>query len=130
AQGHLLQLEDVLLAGARAPPSVFVLELNAQYGPAVLPEQAFDLSGDLVVEALDKRDVRLGDRAKVPLRHPLHEPVREPPVPRLAVVPGTYAKLNVHPVPGAELHEAAQVAAARPVVRALRLLVVDPEDVG
>ena len=120
--GDPFQREQVLGGAA-----VFVFQLDADDGAAVLPEQAAELGGDLLIErggagevgGIVGTDLAAGD-----------DPVGQAAVADFAVAPRSAAHDDAQTDVAGRLDEAAQLARAGPVPLAFDLLVVNPENVG
>lgn len=128
--GHsqFFQARDVIAALAWAGEVVFVLDLHADDGPAVLPQQAFELLRDLRIQQLDAREV--GRVIAAQRDSGLHQPVGQAAVAHLGVRPGPDAHHDFEPLLLCGLHEAAQVTPALPVEAARRGLVVAPDHIA
>nr|GEU28584.1 hypothetical protein [Tanacetum cinerariifolium] len=126
-EGQPLERGDVFGALAGTAQIVFVFQLHADHGPAVLEHQPLQLPADLAVQARHVMQV-LGIVAA--RGHAVHHPVRHAAEAHFRVGPRADAHHRLQSHLSAQLQEAAQVAAVGPVELAGLFLVVVPDDVA
>src|ERR1019366_2692485 len=126
--GEFFELEDVSVAASGAAAAVFVLELDGDDRAALVPHEAFELRGDLLVVEIDV--VEVGGVVGAGLAGLAKQPVGKAAVADLSVRPGADAGDDVDAVPGTEPDEGAEIFLAGPVPLAFDFLVVDSYDVG
>src|SRR5580704_5760081 len=90
--GQFAQFENVVRTFSRTARAVFIFDLNADDRPAILPKKPLYLLADFAIEATYGLKV---NRIVFPCGRLLNHPIRNPPVPHLAVIPRSYPNPDV-----------------------------------